>query len=473
MRLPRVGAALVLASVILAKPAAAAAETPPFRVRAIELRPTPADPRATGQLEYAAGLGFNAAWLPSSFAGGWTARDAPRGAFLSPAFLDTARWCRDHGIRILVCLDPVTDRDGAFVFSSRADDARIREFLRLLRREAGVHDFVVSFGDAPAELSDLSDLLRYGRCAARAHADLVRRISEGIAAGDRIWIAPAAPREETRDSGPGPCVDALAGALSGLPRSVGIVWTGPENPPASIRLADVEALRERLGQREILVRDRYSAIDAGADPLAVNLGPLRDRDPRLHEGVAVYVAAPPAPPAAARLSLLTVADYLANPAAYDADASWSHAIARMSGGNPSTADALRTQALEWRGWADGHRHRPWDPIDPRSAAKSLDDRALVAEWDWTVKRYPDRIAALDGVVDPVFREALVEAMASRLAVARAVPLAVEYLARRKAGRTDLEPLLDGLRQERARVKDRPVALRMLDRFLDDATIPLP
>ena len=176
---------------------------------------------------------------------------------------------------------------------------------------------------------------------------------------------------------------------------------------------------------------------------------------------------------ASRLSMLTVADWLADPAGYEADAAWRKAIARLAGPDRDAAEALRVQTLEWRGWDAGARFRPWDPVDPEEAAATLDDPALAAEWSWTVARYPARIEALAGLEDEPFRESVVDLMERRLAIARAVAPAIEYRARKRAGREDLEPLLEELRRQRAAVSGKPAVLRVLDRFLEEAEIPVP
>jgi hypothetical protein len=83
------------------------------------------------------------------------------------------------------------------------------------------------------------------------------------------------------------------------------------------------------------------------------------------------------------------------------------------------------------------------------------------------------MASLERLEDAPFREALLELMARRLAIGRAVPTAIEYRARKRAGRTDLEPLLTELSRQRAEVAKRPSVLRVLDRFLEAAEIPKP
>jgi hypothetical protein len=450
--------------------AAASGSASPFPWRAFKLWGSPADPAVREHAEFCSRLGFNAIWIYSYEAGRWDPVSAPRGPFLDPAFVDLAAWCRTRGVRLLVSVNPLSDTGGRFVFHARDGERRIRRFFRLLRR-AGVRDFVLSFDDLPVDLRDLGDIVRYGRSTAPAHLDLARRIERRLRGGERLWLCATTYCDAQLAAGRGPYAAAFLAGLPSLPVRVGLVWTGSAPISPAIVADGIRAARERLGGREILLYDNFAAIEGGYDAIAAYLGPLRDRDPRLPEEVAVYMACPLYGPGASRLSMLTVADWLSSPTGYDADASWRRAIARLAGSDREAAEALRVQALEWRGWDSGRRFRPWDPVDPEEAAETLDDPALAAEWTWTVERYPARMAALSRLEDAPFRESLLDLMARRLAIARAVPPSIEYRARKRAGREDLAPLLQELRRQRAEIAGKPSVLRALDRFLEEAGIP--
>ena len=444
----------------------------PFAWRAFKISGPPADPAVREHVEFCLGLGFDAIWIYSHEAGRWDERSAPEGPFLDPAFLDLAARLRERGVRMIVSINPPADSGGSFVYNSRDGERRIRGFVNLLRR-AGVRDFVLSFDDQPMLLTDLGDIVRYGFGAAPAHLDLARRLARHVGRGGRLWLCAAAYCDAHLGDGRGRYAAAFLAGLPALPRSVGIVWTGSEPISLSIAALGLRTTRERLGGRDLLLYDNFAAIEGGADPIAAYLGPLRDRDPLLADVVAIYMASPLSGPGVSRLPLLTAADWLAGPAAYDPDDSLRRAIARLSGSDSGAADALRVQALEWRGWDSGRRFRPWDPADAGEAADTLDDPALAAEWSWTVARYPERIAALAQLADVPFRDALLELMARRLAIARSVTPVIEYRARLRAGRTDLEPVLDEIRRVRAEVAGIPSVLKALDRFLEYAGIPLP
>jgi hypothetical protein len=448
------------------------AQASPFPWRAFRLPGPASDPGVRGYVELCERRGFNAIWIDGRDAGRWGPPSAGGKPLLDPAFQDLAARFRSRGTRMIVSIAPAADAGERFLFDSRDGERRILRFVRLLRR-AGVRDFVLSFEGAPPEIHDLRDFLRYGRSAAPAHLDLARRIERGLEKDERLWLRAVVSCDAHLGDGGGPYVARFLAGLESLPARVGIVWTGATPVSASISADGIRKARERLGMRDVLLYDDFAPIDGGDDAIAAYLGPLRDRDPRLAEEVAVYVAVPGSEPGASRLPMLTAVDWLSDPAAYDADAAWRRATAGLAGPDAEAAEALRVQALEWRGWDMGKRFRPWDPASSASAARTLDDPALAAEWVWTVQRYPGRMAALARLDDGPFRESVLDLMARRLAIARAVPPAIEYLARKRAGRTDLEPLVKELRRQRAEAEKRPSVLRALDRFLEAAEIPPP
>lgn len=464
---------LALFAGLAAVPARALPAPSPFPVRAVKLTGSLSDPRVLEHLDFAVSLGFNAVWIYSHEAGRWADAGDGRRPELDPAFVEVARRCRERGVRILVSVNPPADTGGRFLFSEPEGERRIRSFFRLLRRKAGVSDLVLSFDDQPTRLRQLRDVLRYGKSTAPAHLDLARRIARRLPRGSRLWLCASTYSDVHLGDGKGLYAAPFLAGLPALPPRVGIVWTGSAPISPAVGAAALRRARFLLGGRDLLLYDNFSPIEGGENALAAYLGPLRDREPGLAAEAAIYMASPLSGPGVSRLPLLTAADYLADPGAYDADRSLRSAIERLAGPAPRAREALSTQALEWRGWEGGRPFRPWDPASPEDAASALDDPALVAAWEWTVRRYPERMAALRDLDDREFRDALLEIMERRLAVARTAPLAVEYLARRRAGRADLEPILDAVREERRRAAGRGTSLRALDAFLAAAGVPAP
>jgi hypothetical protein len=424
-------------------------------------------------VSYCRELGFNAVWVYSGDAGAWAARAAPRGPFLFPSFRDFARSCRASGLRLVVSINPVADSGGSFVFEEAEAERRIGKFLRLLR-SVGVRDFVLSFDDQPTELVELRDIVRFGRCSAPAHLDLAARVERFLRREERLWLCGAAYSDAHLDDPEEVYGKHFLAGLPRLPQRIGIVWTGPEVVSREIRLEQIRATRARLGGRSILLYDNYPVNDDGPrDALGLVLGPLRNRDPRLHEEVEAYLACPMTELGASRLPLATVADYLRDPPGYDPDRSWIRAIQNLAGDERDVLDAVKTQAMEWGGWVGTLNYHPRWKLDPKRVASSLDDPAFVASFEWTVLRYPERMERIGRARDSRFRDDVLEVMARRLAIARALPLVLELRARRRAGRSDLEELVGLLAREREGFARWPNAQRVLDRFLAACGIALP
>jgi hypothetical protein len=421
------------------------------------------DPEVRAHLEFCVERGFNALWVYSHRAGRWKKPVAPDGPFLFPAFLDLARWCRERELRLFVSVNPVADPGGHFVFSDPDGARRIRQFYKLLRKE-GVRDFVLSFDDQPTELRELSDVLTYGRSSATAHVDLARKVHRSVPARGTFWLSATANCDRHLGDGTGPYSRAFLAGLPRLPSRAGIVWSGPSVISTSITADDIEATRARLGGREILLADNYPLNgDYDRTALALILGPLRERGPRLAEQVSVYLSVPMYELGASRLALSTAADYATNPGTYDPDASWKAAMENLAGGDPQALRALQTQGLEWGGWVGTRNYRFFDRDNVYTAAEALDDPAAMVRWSYVVRRYPERIEALEGISDARFREPLIDRMEARLAVGRAMELVVEL---RSAPPEEREEIVQRLAALRADTSGQTEVPRLLDLFLE-------
>jgi hypothetical protein len=199
---------------------------------------------------------------------------------------------------------------------------------------------------------------------------------------------------------------------------------------------------------------------------------LRGRAPDLDQEAAAYLHCPLSALGANRLALLTVAAWLRDPVAYVPDTAWRLAREALAGDDPAARTALETQAIEWGADVDGRFSATWEHENPATAAAALGDPVALDRWRWVADRYPVRMRALEGVEDPLFRTDLLRVMDRRLAVARLLPLAEEYRARRAAGRADTDAALDAIDALRAEPRATPDARAAVEHTLAEAGIPI-
>ena len=431
----------------------------------VKIGAEPGDPRANAHVDFARSAGFNSVWIHGQEAGRWFDGRAR----LDPDFKRFAARSRDRGMRLFVSVNPPAESKQRFLFSSAADEDRLVRFAAMLHERAGVSDLVLSFDDQPTILVDLADIDRYGRSAAPAHLDLVRRVAARLPAGMGLWLCAAAYCDAHLGDGTGPYAKPFLEGIAALAPSIGIVWTGPEVVSPSITRAQIDGARARLGGRPMILYDNFPMNDeTPPNAFALALVPLSGREPGITESLAGYLACPMPQLGASRFTLLTIADFLRDPGRYEPNVARERALARLLGPRApeATRFALDTQQIEWGSW-------PRDPATPAATGGRLHDPALVASFTWTASRYPGRIEALETLDDAAMREDLLRAMRRRLAIARALPLAVEYLARHDAGRVDAADVLERLRAERASWSSHREAVVALEAFLHAAGISLP
>ncbi len=233
-----------------------------------------------------------------------------------------AERCRRDGIEPWFGLRPVgigyvDDADADLVV------AKLRDYLEL-----GAAGLLLLADDIPAAL-DAATAGRFTELA-DAHAWLVHRVVADCEAP--IVFCPT----EYHGTG-GAYLHRLAAML---PPEVGLNWTGLQVCSASITASEARAIGDVLGRRP-LVWDNYPVNDGGMKD-HLHIGPIRDRDAELADATAGIWVNPAMEPEANLVPMATWADYLADPAGYDPDASWARALERVTGSN---ADAAAVAAL--------------------------------------------------------------------------------------------------------------------------------
>ncbi len=422
-----------------------------FAVRAVQLPGSLSRDDLETHLDYLLQLGFNALWVQAH-----QISDDP---FDSPPELNEvsgrlAAWCTRNNVRLIVSLNPALAGADRYGISDDELVRAIRRFAKQVHRKAGVADLVLSFETSSPQLIELRDILVYGRDAAPAHADLAARVRPRLPKSMRLWLHPVQPYTT-------PSLQVVAG----LPESIGLIWHGTAAISPQVEAPDADRLAAIVGTRSILLRDRFPANQAGERmPLSHNLGPLQGRDAELVSRIDGHVSLAMEDWSASRLTLITVADWLRSPRAYESKPSWERAMRTLAGDDAEALEALRTQALEWGGPLGGRNYHTALTDNPFETRRVLRDPALASRWRWTQTRYPERMQRLQGLDDKAFRDELLEMMARRLAIARAIPSVREMLARQAAGRSDLGGLIAVLNRMRSH-GTRPSATVALERFL--------
>ena len=422
---------------------------------ATELPNLVGQPQLESELERLRSLGFESFWLHTH-----QLYEDPLGETIrrNETLERLVRWQREanHGapVRWLLSIRPHQAHDGDLAISDKEMVRRIVRLAKRWRDEIGGNGLVLSFAGYPQRNREIRDLLTYGKEADVAQLDLVRRVAAKLPRSLQLFYEPS---DLTTDS--------LLKLAPQLPRRVGLLWSGPSTPSAEIRERDTVALRKAMGDRPVVLRDLFPANQSAARlPLSINLGPLSGRDASLRDWLSMHLSVPMDSWAASRLSLATVADWARQGAGYDPKTSQARALERLAGDDKAALDALKTQTLEWGGPLLGRNWHTAERDSPAAIAALLQDPARLASWRYVLTRYPGRMEALRRVQDAPFRDALLELMGRRLAIARALVPVQELRARQAAGRSDLAPLIEEL--ERLRRFATPLSARVaLDRFL--------
>ncbi len=405
-------------------------------------------------LAFAADAGFNAVWLEARAAG-------------DPVFQRLSAAAREAGLAVVAELRPLAR--GPFSFSDRKEVRRLSREIRALRKIPAVRHVVLSFRGAPEVHLDLREALALGRNAAAAHVELAERLLRSARGLDGFWLFPSDGSVED----PGAYAAELRARLSRSPAKLGLVWNGGGSPAREISCGASREIFETAGIRPLFLYDAFPWNEPErALVTAFPLGPLRGRPVALRADLSGYAAAALEVGGAERLSLLTVARWLTG-APYEPDTAERSAVDGLAGDDPEARRALAVQADEWGGWVGDPDWVSIGEVTPEALAERVSDPAFAASLDWTVRRYPERIAALAKIRDPIFREDLLRIMERRYRIARAVPLCLEYEARARVGREDALAVLRNLETERGLARRAsPDAAGALDRFLVARGVPI-
>ncbi len=158
----------------------------------------------------------------------------------------------------------------------------------------------------------------------QAHADYCNRLLDWARSLDAQCTLCACP---THYAGRAPFGAYLEDLGRALQPDVPLFYTGPDICSHEINRHDAREFASITG-RKPLIWDNYPVNDL-AMRSQMHIGPLRGRDPMLAAESAGYLANLMNEAEASKIALLTIAEYLANPATYDPDAAWERALRRL------------------------------------------------------------------------------------------------------------------------------------------------
>ncbi|HEX5013297.1 MAG TPA: protein O-GlcNAcase [Candidatus Limnocylindrales bacterium] len=372
---------------------------------------------------------------------------------------------KDAGVEIVYAISPGL----SIRYSSEREIAALLAKLEQVG-SLGIRRFALLLDDLPPELAHDEDRAVFADIAA-AHASLACAVVAGLGPERALIVCPLV----YHGRGDEPYVARLAAALD---PAVDIFWTGREICSPTLEVADAVRFAATAG-RPPLYWDNYPVNDV-AMGWELHIGPYRGRDADLHEVSRGILANPMELFEASKIPLATIADYLNDPAGYDAEASIARAIRDLAG--EADADAFAAFAENVRSSCLRDEDAPTVTAALASFAAAADeaaetgDRARLDREAAALRRVADtNLAAADRLLrGPVANPGLmaecrpwIEAfeVGSR-AMHRAAALAADrFLPNDEAAvRRELLPFLAEIRRRRVRVFGDA-----LDMFLSDIT----
>ena len=233
----------------------------------------------------------------------------------------------------------------------------------------GVRRFALLLDDLPRELAHDDDRAVFADIA-EAHTALACAVATGLGPERALIVCPL----DYHGRGDEPYLARIGGALD--PR-VDIFWTGREICSPKLEVDDALRFRETTG-RPPLFWDNYPVNDV-AMGWELHIGPYRGRDANLHEASRGILANPMELFEASKIPLATIADYLADPAGYDPEASIARAIREVAGDGTQDggagAEAFATFAENVRSSCLGDEDAPTVTAALASFAAAADEAA--------------------------------------------------------------------------------------------------
>lgn len=243
-----------------------------------------------------------------------------------------------HGVDVVWSISPGLSIE----YSSAADRAALTAKLRTVAA-LGIRWFALLLDDIPDTLQHESDKAAFEDLTA-AQISLVNEVWGQLAAGERLIVCPTL----YHGAGDEPAITRLG---QGIDPRIDLFWTGRRICSPTIDLADAAVFARATG-RPATFWDNYPVNDL-AMAIELHVGPYRGRDRHLYRFAHGIVANAMERYESSKIALATMAEYLADPEAYDPEAAWPRAIAEVTGDDRDAeayatfADNVRKSALSY------------------------------------------------------------------------------------------------------------------------------
>ncbi|MDQ1324818.1 MAG: hyaluronoglucosaminidase [Chloroflexota bacterium] len=233
--------------------------------------------------------------------------------------------CRARDVQLMYCVSP-----GLSMRYSDPDDMDALVAKLASVADLGVDAFGLLLDDIPMELQHAEDRVAFSDLA-EAHADVIRTLASRLGPDRHLAVCPTVYWGRGDET-------FIARLGAAIPGDVDLFWTGRAICSPTLDLDDARRFELATG-RAPLYWDNYPVNDV-AMTFELHIGPYLGRDPRLAEASRGIIANPMELFEASKIPLATIADYLRDPAAYDAEACWAAAIREVAGQADAGAFAL-------------------------------------------------------------------------------------------------------------------------------------
>jgi len=251
------------------------------------------------------------------------------------------------------------------VYSSKGERRLLLDRFRAVT-DLGCHWVGILLDDVNTELTNADDRTKFTSFG-EAHVSLLNETLDELGEGGktRLVFCPTYYANEYL----GKSVtenEYLEEVGEGLDSRIDVLWTGRHVVSTTITERDVVAYEAAVKRKPFLwdnypVNDYYRSGFSGFCRPRLNMGPFCGRDPGILTHLAGYVANPMNEPEASKIPLLTLSDFLDEPAKYSPDEAFHRAIRKLltRGANCDGIELL----------VECSRANPLDPHEAEDLAK--------------------------------------------------------------------------------------------------------